>query len=174
MRLRALEGMAADRLQGLDQRLRRLETLPAAVGRLQQDSPGWPTSATAGGPTAPAVPAGVAADLAPVYEELDSVAELVSSHHGAANQSLERVRTLERAVLEMRRHLERNQAEQARRPPSELTTAKDRHRPPGGPPRGRGTDGALRARPRGRLPPDAKRATPLSAALPEVHTPVRG
>ena len=37
-RLLALEGMATDRLQAFDQRLRRLEILPVAVGRLQQDT----------------------------------------------------------------------------------------------------------------------------------------
>ena len=120
VRLRALEGMSADHLQGLDQRLRRLEALPTAVSRIQED---LVLLADVGRPRGPA---GAGADLAPVYEELDSVAELVTAHHGAATQSLERVRTLERAVLDMRRHLERNQAEHARAATSELSTAKDR------------------------------------------------
>lgn len=64
-----------------------------------------------------------AAELAPIYQELDSVAELVSSHHAAASQSLERVRVLERAVLEMRRHLERNLADHTRRATAEQETA---------------------------------------------------
>ncbi len=125
VRLRALEGMAADRLQGLDQRLRPLEALPVAVSRLQQDLVLLADLGRVGRPDGTGGPGG-GTPLAAVYEELDSVAELVSAHHGAANQSLERVRTLERAVLEMRRHLERNQAEQARVATSELTTAKGR------------------------------------------------
>jgi len=120
VRLRALEGMSADHLQGLDQRLRRLEALPTAVSRIQED---LVLLADVGRPRGPA---GSGPDLAPVYEELDSVAELVTAHHGAATQSLERVRTLERAVLDMRRNLERNQAEHARVATSELTTARDR------------------------------------------------
>ncbi|MEA2901288.1 MAG: hypothetical protein QOH36_1175 [Actinomycetota bacterium] len=121
VRLRALEGLADDRLQGLDQRLRPLEILPAAVSRLQQDLVLLADLGRVGRPDG-----GGGSDLDAVYEELDSVAELVSAHHGAAAQSLERVRTLERAVLEMRRHLERNQAEHARVATAELTTAKDR------------------------------------------------
>ena len=114
LRLRALEGMAADRLQGIDQRLRRLENLPPAVGRVQKDVAWLTELATTRRIDEAASPKPAAApDLAPVYQELDSVADLVSSHHAAATQSLERVRTLERAVLEMRRHLERNLAEQS-------------------------------------------------------------
>src|SRR5205085_10870383 len=37
LRVRALEALSADRLHVLDQRLGRLETLPAAVGRIEQD-----------------------------------------------------------------------------------------------------------------------------------------
>ncbi len=123
VRVRALEGMAGDRLQALDQRLRRLETLPLAVGRLQQDTALLANLARTrvpdeGGRREP--------DLAPVYQELDSVAEVVSSHAAAATQSLERVRTLERAVLEMRRHLERNLAEHTRTATSEQIAARGR------------------------------------------------
>ena len=121
-RLRALEGMAADRLQGIDQRVRRLETLPASVGRLQKDTAWLTDLATSRRIEAAATKAAPATDLAPVYQELDSVADLVSSHHAAATQSLERVRTLERAVLEMRRHLERNLSEHSRVATSEQAT----------------------------------------------------
>ena len=122
VRLRALESMADDRLQGLDQRLRPLEALPAAVGRIQADLVLLADLGRVGRPDGPAD----GTDLAAVYEELDSVAELVSAHQSAANQSLERVRTLERAVLEMRRHLERNQAEQTRVAGSDLAAANER------------------------------------------------
>jgi hypothetical protein len=101
VRVRTLEGMAADRLQAVDQRLRRLEILPVAVGRLQQDTARLSELARA------KLLDNGAGDLTSVYQELDSVAELVAAHHGAATQSLERVRTLERAVLEMGRHLDR-------------------------------------------------------------------
>ncbi len=107
-RLLALEGMATDRLQAFDQRLRRLEILPVAVGRLQQDTVRLSELARA-----KRLDEG-AGDLTSVYAELDSVAEVVAAHHDAANQSLERVRTLERAVLEMGRHLDRNLAEHTR------------------------------------------------------------
>ena len=121
---RALEGLSADRLQGLDQRLRRLETLPASVGRLQKDTAWLAELATTRRLEAAATTrADGPAELAPVYHELDSVAELVSTHHAAATQSLDRVRTLERAVLEMRRHMERNLAEHTRAATSEQALA---------------------------------------------------
>lgn len=126
-RLRALEGLSADRLQAFDQRLRQLETLPASVGRLQKDTARLSDLATTRRVDEAAATREVAAaELAPMYQELDSVAELVSSHHAAASQSLERVRTLERAVLEMRRHLERNLAEHARAATAEQETAHTR------------------------------------------------
>ena len=118
VRLRALEGMADDRVRGLDQRLHRLESLPGAVTRLQQH---LVLLAEVGAARRP--DDGGGADLAAVYEQLDAVAELVSAHHGAANQSLERVRTLERAVLEMSRIAERNRAEHARVATAELAGA---------------------------------------------------
>ena len=90
VRLRALEGMSADHLHGLDQRLSRLEALPTAVSRIQEDLVLLADVGRAHGPAG----SGAGPDLAVVYEELDTVAELVSAHHGAANQSLERVRTL--------------------------------------------------------------------------------
>jgi hypothetical protein len=120
VRFRTLEGMATDRLQALDLRLRRLEILPVAVGRLQQDTARLTELARA-----KRLDDGTG-DLTPVYEELDSVAELVAAHHGAANQSLERVRTLERAVLEMGRHLDRNLAEHTRRTTSDQTATRGR------------------------------------------------
>gem|GEM_PF-4472271 len=121
-RFRALEGLSADRLQGLDQRLRRLETLPQAVLRLQHDAAAL---ADAGRTHRTTADAG-RVDLDPIYQELDSVSALVSSQEVAAAQSLERVRTLERAVLEMRRHLERNLAEHNRVATSEHAAARAR------------------------------------------------
>lgn len=106
-RLGALEGMSTDRFQALDQRLRRLEALPEVVERLRQDT-------VLLADVSRSRPSASEADLAPIYQELDSVADLVSTHHAAASQSLERVRTLERAALELRRHLERSLADLAR------------------------------------------------------------
>ena len=119
-RLLALEGMATDRLQAFDQRLRRLEILPVAVGRLQQD-----TARLSELGRAPRPDEGVG-DLTSVYAELDSVAEVVTAHHDAAQQSLERVRTLERAVLDMGRHLDRNLAEQTRLAATDQVATRDR------------------------------------------------
>jgi hypothetical protein len=112
---RTVPAVTAQHLDGFDQRLRRLETLPASVGRLQKDTAWLVDLATTRRIEAAATSRAAAADeLAPVYKELDSVAEAVSSHHAAATQSLERVRTLDRAVLEMRRHVERSLAENTR------------------------------------------------------------
>jgi hypothetical protein len=126
-RVRALEGMADDRLQGLDQRLRKLETLPVTVGRLQKDT-AWLTdlATTRRVEEALATRMATAAELTPVYQELDRVAEIVATHHAAASQSLERVRTLERAVLEMRRYVERNLADHTRSATSEQVAVHDR------------------------------------------------
>lgn len=96
-RLRDLEGEAEGRLQGLDQRLRRLETLPASVARLQKDT-AWLTDLA----TTRRLEAAAA-----------SAAKAPGPDHGAS-PSLERVRTLERAVLEMRRHLEWSLTEHTR------------------------------------------------------------
>ncbi len=121
-RVGALEGLAADRLQSVDQRLRRLETLPPAVSRLQHDAALLTNKARVGAADDLAARGG-GPDLAPLYVELDAVAELVSSHHAAGTQSLERVRTLERAVLEMRRHLERTLVEHTRMAASDQAAA---------------------------------------------------
>ncbi len=121
-RLGALEGLSSDRFQLLEQRLRRLEALPDAIVRLQQDTAVLADRARSRRPGGEGGPV----DLEPVYQELDSVVEVVSAHHVAASQSLDRVRTLERAVLEMRRHLERNLAEHDRAALSEQTATRMR------------------------------------------------
>jgi uncharacterized coiled-coil protein SlyX len=122
--VRALEEMSGDRVQALDHRLRRLESVPATVSRLQKDFAWLADLATTR--TAQAASTANGADVAHIYKELDSVNEMVAAHHAAASQSLERVRTLERAVLEMRRHLERNLTEHSRAAGSEQAAAGDR------------------------------------------------
>ncbi len=118
-RIGALEGLSADRYQSLDLRIRRLEAIPAALERLQSDT-ALLVDVSRSRRSDPH------ADLEPVYQELDSVSELVSAHHAVASQSMERVRVLERAVLEMRRHVERGLADQERVARSEQFTARAR------------------------------------------------
>ncbi|HEX7276825.1 MAG TPA: hypothetical protein VF244_05570 [Acidimicrobiales bacterium] len=121
-RIGALEGVSADRYQLLEQRLRRLEALPDAVVRLQRDSAHLADAVRSRGSTTPGGPV----DLDPVYLKLGSVVEMVSAHHTTASQSLDRVRALERAVLEMRRQLERNLSEQNRATLSEQAATRAR------------------------------------------------
>ena len=103
--VRSLEGMSADRLQKLDQRLCKLESRAVPAGPINVE----PVRAVERFAThrTPSTAGGGSAELAPIYHELDALAELVSSHHAAATHGIERVRSLERAVLELRRHLER-------------------------------------------------------------------
>ncbi len=108
---------AEARLRALEQRLGRLEALPTEVALLRREV--VPRDAMAAH-VADAVARQVQRlaeemttlpdDLAGVYRELDSVAEVVADGHAAATQGLARVKALEWAVLELRRSVERSVA----------------------------------------------------------------
>lgn len=125
----AVEGMASDRLLAFEERLRRLEQLPDQVAEMRRQHAGRRSleaaveAVTAGGPSASAAPAAGVADVyrhihrdihrdiyrhiyRHIYRELEAVADVVASGQATTSGGLERVRTLERAVGELRYRVE--------------------------------------------------------------------